>query len=133
MYKKIQEIIISILIILSISLSSIAQNIEIPSAKVCVNGLLTHDYSLLVHKKHKSYLLKLRLPCYQLSTKIPEEEYRQIDSLIIRVNSVAPKRNIRVVSCVKYTQRLNVSTCIVCDDSGKKYSEIEIWHPVGFR
>lgn len=120
---------------LLISVFAVAQPSENPTIIVYVDRVLVQDYSVRILKKHDCYKLKLRTSDFHLSSKIPEYEYCQIDSIVIRGNSSTDaKRKVEVSACVKYNQRLSIETCIICDDRNKYYySSIEIWHPIGYR
>jgi len=134
MYKKILKINIFVFVLIFSSIHVAAQGNKDSTVKVYVDGIITQDYSIqFILRKQDYYKLKLKYNGHLLVANIPIEEYSQVDSLIIRVCSVAPKRKVYITSCVRYNERFNSSTCIICNDRTDYHSEIEIWHPISYR
>lgn len=134
MYKKILKINIFVFVLIFTNILAVAQSNKDSTVKVYVDGILIQDYSVqFVLRKQDCYKLKLKYNGHRLVANIPMEEISQVDSLIVRVCSVAPKRKVYITSCVKYNERLSSSTCIICNGRTDYHSEIEIWHPISYR
>ena len=132
--KKNPKIVILFFILISIIVFANAQSNEIPTkVKVYVDNALVQDHSVcFILRGQQHYKLELKTQGHRLVSKIPVKEWSQVDSLEIRVCSTAPKRKVDIISCVRYNQRLSVSTCIVCHKGEGPFSEIVIWHPIGY-
>lgn len=134
MYKKILKINIFVFVLIFSSILVAAQGNKDSTVKVYVDGIITQDYSIrFILRKQDYYKLKLKANGHRLVANIPIEEYSHVDSLIVRVCSVAPKRKVYITSCVRYNERFSSSTCIICNDRTEYHSEIEIWHPISYR
>ena len=134
MYKKILKINIFVFVLIFTSILVAAQSDKDSIVKVYVDGILIQDYSVrFVLRKQDYYKLKLKANGHRLVANIPIEEYSHVDSLIVRVCSVAPKRKVYITSCVRYNERFSSTTCIICNGRTDYHSEIEIWHPISYR
>lgn len=116
-----------------ITLFVVAQNSEFPIIKVYVDYTLIPDSLVRIDlQKRNSYRLKISTPKNRLVAKIPivlcEQPLHkgaQIDSLIILINSTAPKRKVNIMTGAKGHTAFTL--CTLCHRGKGPYSNIVIW------